>query len=56
MRTPARGELTQVGEFSFFYRPKVGFKGKDSFTVYLCGTGKFGGTGCARLNYNVTVR
>ena len=55
MNKPANGELSQTG-LSFFYKPKTGFTGKDSFTVYLCGTGRFGGTGCARLNYNVTVQ
>lgn len=56
MKTPINGELTQVGEFSVFYKPRAGFIGKDSFTVYLCGTGRRGGSGCARLNYNVTVQ
>lgn len=59
MKDPTNGQLSQVGEFSFFYKPKPGFKGKDNFTVYLCGSGTRGGSGgggCARVNYNVTVQ
>ncbi len=56
IKDPANGKLSQVGEFSFFYKPRSGFKGKDNFTVYLCGTGRSGGSGCARINYNVTVQ
>lgn len=56
MKEPANGQLSQVGEFSFFYKPKPGFKGKDNFTVYLCGTSYGGTSGCARVNYNLTVQ
>lgn len=56
-RKPAHGELLQAGEFSFFYKPKKGFKGKDSFVVYLCGGGGGSGRGgCARLAYEATVQ
>ncbi len=55
VKAPMNGELSQPGEFSFFYKPKKGFKGKDSFIVYICGT-TLAGSGCARLTYNATIR
>ena len=55
MKDPQNGKLAQVGEFSFFYKPNKGFKGKDLFVIYLCGSSA-GGSGCARLTYNATVR
>ena len=55
MNHPKNGTLSQSGEFSFFYRPNKGFKGKDSFTVYLCGSTQHQ-SGCARLTYNATIR
>lgn len=55
MKEPSNGNLTQVGEFSFFYKPNKGFRGKDVFVIYLCGSSA-GASGCARLTYNATVR
>lgn len=54
MKSPANGTLTQVGEFSFFYKPKLGFLGKDSYVIYVCGSGN-GGAGCSRITYDATV-
>lgn len=54
MKSPKNGTLTQVGEFTFFYKPKPGFSGKDSYVIYVCGSGK-GGAGCSRLTYEATV-
>lgn len=55
MKPPQNGKLTQDGGFSFFYKPKPGFKGKDNFVIYVCGTHR-NSAGCARLNYNATIR
>lgn len=55
MKQPANGELRQEGEFSFFYKPKAGFKGRDNFVVYICGS-DHGHSGCTRLNYNAIIR
>lgn len=55
MKKPDRGFLDKVGEFTFFYKPKASFIGKDSFVVYLCGS-NLSGKGCTRINYVVTVR
>ena len=54
-QAPKKGQLSQSGEFSFFYKPGNGFKGKDTFAVYICGT-TMHGSGCSRITYNVTVR
>ncbi len=54
-QAPKKGQLSQPGEFSFFYKPGNGFKGKDTFAVYICGT-TMHGSGCSRITYNVTVR
>ncbi len=55
MIRPANGTLSQTGEFSFFYKPKPGFSGKDSYVIYVCGTSRRG-TGCSRLTYNAIVQ
>ena len=55
MKDPQNGKITLVGEFSFFYKPNKGFKGKDVFIIYVCGTSA-SGSGCARLTYNAIVR
>jgi hypothetical protein len=55
MKSPQNGTLTQDGAFSFFYKPKPGFKGKDNFVIYVCGTHR-NSAACARLNYNATIR
>lgn len=55
MKEPTNGNLSQSGEFSFFYKPNKGFRGKDSFVVYICGS-SLRGSGCARLTYNATIR
>lgn len=55
MRPPSNGKLSQEGDFLFFYRPNKGFRGKDTFILYLCGS-TASGSGCSRLAYNATVR
>lgn len=55
MKPPGNRELRQEGEFSFLYTPKNGFKGRDNFVIYICGSDR-GGSGCARLNYQATIR
>lgn len=54
-KAPEKGTLSQSGEFSFFYKPASGFKGKDTFSVYICGSTSHG-SGCARVTYDITVR
>lgn len=54
MKPPANGSLTQVGEFSFLYKPRPGFLGKDSYVIYVCGSGN-SGAGCSRITYEATV-
>ena len=54
-KEPANGKLSQTGAYSFFYHPHKGFKGKDSFVIYVCGSSP-SGSGCARLSYNATVK
>lgn len=56
MKAPDHGDLSQTRESGFFYKPKARFKGRDNFTIYLCGSRGRRGSGCARLNYNVTVQ
>jgi hypothetical protein len=55
MKQPINGELIKDSESSFFYRPRSGFRGRDNFVIYICGN-QSGKSGCARWNYNVTVR
>lgn len=55
MNQPANGTLSRTGEFSFFYKPKPGFAGKDTYVIYVCGTSRRG-TGCSRLTYNAIVQ
>ncbi|KUL93934.1 hypothetical protein DK26_19505 [Bosea sp. WAO] len=55
MKDPANGKITQTGDFSFFYKPNTGFRGKDLFVIYVCGSSA-GASGCARLTYNATIR
>ncbi|WP_146170146.1 hypothetical protein [Bosea sp. 124] len=55
MSSPKNGSLAQIGQFSFFYKPKPNFIGKDNFVIYVCGT-NLGGKGCSRLSYDVTVK
>ncbi|KUL92864.1 hypothetical protein DK26_26440 [Bosea sp. WAO] len=55
MNQPANGTLSRTGEFSFFYKPKPGFVGKDTYVIYVCGTNRRG-TGCSRLTYDAIVQ
>jgi len=55
MKPPQNGELRQDGGFSFFYKPNPGFKGRDNFVIYICGNDR-NQSGCARLNYQATIR
>lgn len=55
MKLPSNGKLMRDGTFVFLYTPNPNFLGKDNFVIYLCGS-NLAGKGCARLNYDVTVR
>jgi hypothetical protein len=53
---PAHGTLTKTGPLSLVYRPAPGFKGTDHYSFHYCGTNDAGESGCATLEYTVTVR
>ncbi|HEV2508561.1 Ig-like domain-containing protein [Bosea sp. (in: a-proteobacteria)] len=55
MQQPENGTLSQVGEFSFLYKPKAGFKGQDSYVIYICAI-NYRGSGCSRLTYEAIVQ
>ena len=55
MKQPENGILSQVGEFSFLYKPKPGFRGQDSYVIYICAF-NYRGSGCSRLTYEATVQ
>lgn len=55
MKQPENGSLTQVGEFSFLYKPRPGFTGKDSYVIYICAV-NYRGSGCSRLIYEAIVQ
>lgn len=55
MKPPENGSLSQVGEFSFLYKPKPGFKGQDSYVIYICAV-NYRGSGCSRLTYEAIVQ
>ncbi len=55
MKPPENGILSQVGEFSFLYKPRPGFTGQDSYVIYICAI-NYRGSGCSRLTYEATVR
>jgi len=54
MKPPSNGQLRQIGEVTFYYIPKAGFKGTDNYVLYICGKDTWG-SGCARLNYEAAV-
>jgi hypothetical protein len=51
---PKRGDLVQIGNFQFRYRPKAGYVGPDSFLLKVCGS-TLEGTGCSTPTYRVDV-
>lgn len=55
MKPPANGTLTQIGEFSLFYKPKPGFSGKDSDVIHICAV-NYRGSDCSRLTYEAVVQ
>ncbi|WP_332694426.1 hypothetical protein [Bosea sp. (in: a-proteobacteria)] len=55
LKPPASGSLRQIGEVTFYYIPRAGFVGSDSYVIYICGKDTWG-SGCARLNFEATVR
>lgn len=55
MKQPDSGTLSQIGEFSFLYKPKPGFKGQDSYVIYICAI-NYRGSGCSRLTYEAIVQ
>lgn len=54
MKPPSNGQLRQIGEVTFYYIPRAGFKGTDNYVLYICGKDTWG-SGCARLNYEAAV-
>lgn len=55
MKQPENGALTQIGEFSFLYKPRPGFTGQDSYLIYICAI-NYRGSGCSRLTYEAIVQ
>lgn len=55
MKQPENGTLSQIGEFSFLYKPKPGFRGQDSYVIYICAV-NYRGSGCSRLTYEAIVQ
>ncbi|HEV7335402.1 MULTISPECIES: hypothetical protein [Bosea] len=55
LKPPANGSLRQIGEVTYYYIPKLGFRGDDNYVIYICGKDTWG-SGCARLNFEATVR
>ena len=55
MKQPENGTLSQIGEFSFLYKPRPGFKGQDSYVIYICAI-NYRGSGCSRLTYEAIVQ
>lgn len=55
MKPPENGTLSQVGEFSFLYKPKPSFKEQDSYVIYICAI-NYRGSGCSRLTYEAIVQ
>ena len=53
-RTPANGKLVKIAALEFAYHPKPGFKGRDAFTMRICGSSP-AGRGCSTLNYTTEV-
>jgi len=54
MKQPENGVLSQVGAFSFLYKPRPGFTGQDSYVIYICAI-NYRGSGCSRITYEATV-
>jgi hypothetical protein len=54
MKPPSNGQLRQIGEVTFYYIPKAGFRGTDNYVLYICGKDSWG-SGCARLSYEAAV-
>jgi hypothetical protein len=50
----SHGILTQTGAIEFEYSPHKRFKGSDQYAVEICGENN-AGSGCATINYDVTV-
>ena len=55
LKKPRNGTLRQINITSFFYKANAGFKGKDDFTLKLCGTRKTGSSGCVTANYVLNI-
>lgn len=51
---PTSGKLVKVALLDFAYHPKPGFKGRDAFSMRVCGSSP-AGKGCSLLNYTADV-
>ncbi len=54
VKKPKHGKIEQKNEFALIYNSDKNFKGKDEYTLKLCGN-SLGSKGCATLNYKMTV-
>lgn len=54
MKQPSNGSLKQLGESAYYYIPRLNFKGKDNYVMYICGRERQG-SGCARFNFLISV-
>jgi hypothetical protein len=52
---PSNGVLSEIGPYRFRYKPKVGFKGVDRYTIRICGKG-LSGSGCSTITHTITVQ
>ena len=56
LKNPANGSfVAHSSGLGYIYTPKVGFKGTDSATLKVCGTGG-SGKGCVNVRYTITVQ
>lgn len=51
---PKNGTLSKVGNLSFRYKPKAGYKGADLFVLKVCGSSR-GSSGCSTITHEVRV-
>jgi hypothetical protein len=50
------GKVIKENLTSFKYTPNKGFKGKDTYTLKLCGYNASNQSGCATINYEIEVK
>ena len=50
------GKVIKENLTSFKYTPNKGFKGKDTYTLKLCGYNASNQNGCVTINYEIEVK